>query len=128
MAIDLQVLAPEAILLAFVLVTLFIYALGSKRSATLMGWLALLGVVLAGAASLYYWGDTAPTFQGMVAADGYGLFSNLVFLLAAGLAIVMGLVTPSTERQGTASGAEFSGENSTSTSSRLSRTGSANCS
>lgn len=91
MAIDLQVLAPEAIILAFVLLALFVYAVSSKRSATLMGWLALVGVVLAGAASLYYWGDTVPTFQGMVAADGYGLFANVLFLLAAGLAILMGL-------------------------------------
>jgi len=91
MAIDLQVLAPEAIVLAFVLIVLLIHALSGKRSATLVGGLALLGVVLAGAASLYYWGDTAPTFQGMVAADGYGLFANLLFLLAAGLAILMGL-------------------------------------
>ncbi len=91
MAIDLQVLAPEAIILAVVLLALLLNALGGKRSTAAMGWLALVGVILAGAASLYYWGDTAPTFQGMVGADGYGLFANVVFLLAAGLAILMGL-------------------------------------
>lgn len=88
---NLQVLAPEAIILAFVLVVLVVEALSRRTRAALLGGLALLGVILAAAASLYYWGDTSPTFQDMVAADGYGLFANLVFLLAAGLAILMGL-------------------------------------
>jgi NADH-quinone oxidoreductase subunit N len=88
---NLQVLAPEAIILAFVLIVLFADALSHNKRPMLLGGLSLLGVLLAVAASVYYWGDTAPTFQGMVAADGYGMFANMLFLLAAGLSILMGL-------------------------------------
>jgi NADH-quinone oxidoreductase subunit N len=91
MAIHLQALAPEAIILAFTLVVLFVHALSRTRRTTLLGGLSLLGVILAAAASIYYWSDAAPTFQGMVAADAYGMFANLLFLLAAGLSILMGL-------------------------------------
>lgn len=88
---NLQVLAPEAIILAFVLALLLVDALSRRRRPALLGGLALAGVVLAAAASLYYWGDTAPAFQSMVVADAYGLFGNLLFLLAAGLAAIMGM-------------------------------------
>jgi len=88
---NLRVLAPEAIILAFVLLVLFVDALSRKKRVGLLGGLSLLGVILAVAASVYYWQDGAATFQGMVVADPYGMFANLLFLLAAGLAILMGL-------------------------------------
>lgn len=88
---NVRVLAPESIILAFVLIVLFVDALSRKRRLGLLGGLALVGIVGAGAASVYYWQDAAPTFQGMATADGFAMFANLLFLLAAGLATLMGL-------------------------------------
>lgn len=91
MAIHLQALAPEAIILAFTLVVLFVHALSGKRRTVLLGGLSLLGVILAAVPTIVYWGDAVPSFQNMVVVDGYGMFANLLFLLAAGLSILMGL-------------------------------------
>ena len=88
---NIQVLAPETIVLAFVLILLLVDAIGRRKRVTLLGILGLAGILLAGAASVYYWRDTATTFQGMAVADGFGMFANLLFLLAAGLAVLMGL-------------------------------------
>src|SRR5258707_6978949 len=56
------------------------------------GWLAFLGLV-ASAAGLVLWpaGGQLIAFNGMLIADGYSVFLNLIFLLAAGLTILIAL-------------------------------------
>ena len=54
----------------------------------LLGWMALLGVLAAGAAtarlSLYPWPGMGPAFGGAVAADEFGFYFIYLFLLVAG--------------------------------------------
>lgn len=88
---NIRVLAPEAIVLGFALVMLLVDAVSRKKRLTLLGVLALVGVILAGAVSAYSWGAAAFTFQGMAVADGFAMFANLLFLLAAGLSVLLGL-------------------------------------
>jgi NADH-quinone oxidoreductase subunit N len=89
---DLIILLPALLLsgwaLALMLADLFIPA-GRKR---LTGWLALLGVLGAGA-GLLPWPSAGYLlgFNGMLAADGFALFLIIVFLFSAAIAILLAL-------------------------------------
>lgn len=65
-----------------------------KRKA-LIGWLALIGFVVAGLATVGLWAQSGSTtrsgFGGMVALDPYALFFALVGILAGGLAVLQSL-------------------------------------
>lgn len=54
-----------------------------------LGWLALVGVLLAAMANGWLYGLTEVGRSSMVALDGFRLFANWVFLLAAALAIMI---------------------------------------
>jgi NADH-quinone oxidoreductase subunit N len=58
----------------------------------LLGWMALLGVLAAGASvarlSLYPWPGMGPAFDGAVAADEFGFYFIYLFLLVAALVIM----------------------------------------
>jgi len=78
-------------LLAVWAMALMLIELVLKRKA-LVGWLALIGFVVAGAASVWLWaqngGATRYGFGGMVALDPYALFFGLVGILAGALAVL----------------------------------------
>jgi len=79
-------LAPAMIVIGTaLLVLLFDLAVSNKR---LLGYLALAGVVVAAIVSLAMSGRTPVAFQDMAISDGYALFFNLIFLSAAGLALL----------------------------------------
>ncbi|MDE3001971.1 MAG: NADH-quinone oxidoreductase subunit N [Gemmatimonadota bacterium] len=54
-----------------------------------LGWLALVGVLLAGMANGWLYGVEEVGRSSMIALDGFRLFANWVFLLAAALAIMI---------------------------------------
>ena len=78
-------------LLAVWAMALMLIELVLKRKA-LVGWLALLGFVVAGAASVWLWSQNGSAthygFGGMVVLDPYALFFGLVGILAGGLAVL----------------------------------------
>ena len=53
-----------------------------------LGWLALVGVLLAGMANGWLYGVTEVGRTSMIAIDGFRLFANWVFLIAAALSIL----------------------------------------
>jgi NADH-quinone oxidoreductase subunit N len=59
-----------------------------NRNAAL-GWLALVGILLAAMANGWLYGVTEVGHDSMVAVDGFRLFANWVFLLAAALSILI---------------------------------------
>src|SRR3990172_6122475 len=89
---DLITILPVLILSAWacllMLVDLFIPATRKKWTA----WLALAGL-LAGALGLLSWPPVGylPGFGGMVIADGFALFLDVVFLLSGALAVLLAL-------------------------------------
>jgi NADH-quinone oxidoreductase subunit N len=89
---DLVALLPILILAGYgcllMLVDLFIPDDRKRWTA----WLAFLGLALA-AASLVFWpaGGQIIAFNGMLIADGYSVFLNIIFLLSAGLTILLAL-------------------------------------
>jgi NADH-quinone oxidoreductase subunit N len=79
-------LAPPLIVIgAALLVLLADLVMADKR---LLGYLALLGVVAAGVASLALWSSAPLAFQTMAVSDSYTLFFNLVFLTTAALSLL----------------------------------------
>lgn len=54
-----------------------------------LGWLALVGVLLAAVANGWLYGITEVGRDSMVAVDGFRLFANWIFLLAAALSILI---------------------------------------
>ena len=56
-----------------------------------LGVLSLLGVVLAAGAVLARWGQPEIVFGGRLAADAFGQFFNLIFLLVAGLTLLLSM-------------------------------------
>jgi NADH-quinone oxidoreductase subunit N len=82
-------LAPALIVIATaLLVLLFDLAVSDKR---LLGYLGLAGVVAAAGVSLAMGGRPPVSFQAMAVSDGYALFFNLVFLVTAGLSLLVAI-------------------------------------
>ena len=54
---------------------------------------ALAGVATAAATLLLGWGEPEMAFGGMLAADGFAFFCNLLFLLVAGLALLLEILS-----------------------------------
>src|SRR5262245_56265410 len=72
---------------ALLLVDLFL----PRERARISGYLALLGVVIAAAAGVPFWGRSAATLNNMIALDNYGLALNWIFLLTAAITILISL-------------------------------------
>jgi NADH-quinone oxidoreductase subunit N len=90
-SLDLLIVAPEIVVLVTALLVMMAdLALKGEQKGRL-AWLALVGVAAAAILSFYLWDGSDPVLQGMLAADGYGLFLNLVLLAAAALAILLSL-------------------------------------
>jgi NADH-quinone oxidoreductase subunit N len=79
-------LAPPLIVIATALLVLLADLVVAEKR--VLGYLALLGVVAAGVASLALWSSAPLAFQAMAVSDGYTLFFNLVFLTTAALSLL----------------------------------------
>jgi NADH-quinone oxidoreductase subunit N len=88
-ALNLTALAPPLIIIATaLLLLLFDLGLTDKR---ILGYLALVGVAVAFGVSIDMGMHPPQSFQSMAASDGYALFFNLIFLLAAGLSLLVAI-------------------------------------
>lgn len=87
--INLNVIMPEIILsvlgMALLLVNVFI----PSKSKTYLVWLSLIGIVGAGFAAVSGWGVNVSSFSGSVVQDSFGIFFKMIFLIAAGLAVLI---------------------------------------
>lgn len=61
------------------------------RGVELPFWFSILGLSLAGIASLVAWDDGAAAYGGTFSTDGIAVFTNMVCFLAAGLSLMMGV-------------------------------------
>ncbi len=59
------------------------------QDGSVLGWVAMLGIAVAAAVNGWLYGVTDTSAYGMVAVDGFRLFSNWIFLLGGGLAIAI---------------------------------------
>lgn len=85
--LNLNAILPQiALVLAAMLVLLVDLVVKNKR---VLGWLSLAAVLVA--LARVFIRPAAPDFQGMLLADGLGLFAAAAILIAAGLAILLAL-------------------------------------
>src|SRR5215470_14612725 len=56
-----------------------------------LGWIGLIGLVIAAAAAVALWSTHLSTFSGTIVVDRYGLFFTLLFCLASGLTLLMSM-------------------------------------
>ena len=95
-------LMPEMILCAWGMVVLLAGVSRSQKQAAAsmegdpsfggaadLGWLALVGVLLAGMANGWLYGVEEVGRDAMIAIDGFRLFANWIFLIAAALSILV---------------------------------------
>ena len=84
-------LLPEIVLslwaMLILVVDVFEKGSESENSRPTIGWLSLVGVGLAALANLYLVRFNDPTAMGMIAVDGFRIFTNFIVLLAAALAL-----------------------------------------
>jgi len=87
--INLNVIMPEVILsvlgMALLLVNVFI----PSKSKGYLAWLSLLGIIGAGFAAASGWGINIESFSGSVVQDKFAIFFKIIFLVAAGLAVLI---------------------------------------
>ena len=89
--IDWRVAAQLSIVFGWASV-LLIVALFIPRSRTrIVGYLAIVGALVAAGAGIPLWGVNAGTFSGMLRLDAYSLTLNWLFLAAAAITIVLSL-------------------------------------
>ena len=85
---NLMVVAPEIVVLVTALLVMVVDLFLAKEQKDRLAWLSLVGVLAAAGLSYYIWDGSDSQLQGMLVADGYALFLNLVILIAAALAIL----------------------------------------
>lgn len=85
--IDLKILSPEIIILAFALLILIIEPLVSRRSKNLPAHLGWIGVSLAFVAVVRLWNLNQTSFNEMVILDNFACFFKFIFLISSLLVI-----------------------------------------
>jgi NADH-quinone oxidoreductase subunit N len=90
--IDLSLIAPEIVLAAFGFLVLLVDVFSPKGGKKgYLGFLSLIGVVIAFFFTLPLMGSATSGFGGMFTADGYAVFFKVVFLIIAFLTILISM-------------------------------------
>ncbi len=90
--IDLYLIAPEIIVTAFgFLVLLIDVFLPKKENKDYLGWISIIGIILAGVLTVKQMGSVKPGFEGMFISDGYSLFFKITFLIIALLTVLISM-------------------------------------
>ncbi len=87
--LNLVALAPEIVIVLTAIVAIaFDIFMDDKR---IVGYVSLAGLAGAGVVSFVLLGMSAPAWQDMAVSDGYSLILNLIFVITAGLSILIAL-------------------------------------
>ncbi len=87
----LTLIAPELILSVFGMLILIIDLIGRERTRGLLPWVAVLGFVLAFAATMYIWGSNVSLFAGMYNVDMFSLFFKLLATIAGTVIVIVSI-------------------------------------
>jgi NADH-quinone oxidoreductase subunit N len=90
-AISWNVIGPELILSLTAMVLLLLIGLAKKAVRGAIPYLSLAGVIIALFFCFSLWGQSQYAFNRMVVLDNYSLFFKVIFLLTAGLTILMSI-------------------------------------
>jgi NADH-quinone oxidoreductase subunit N len=89
--IDYSVIVQLAIVFGWAAAQLIVGLFVPRERSRLLGYMALVGVVVAAVAGVSLWNSNALTFNDMIALDNYGLALNWIFLLTAAITIAISL-------------------------------------
>ncbi|GIV77143.1 NADH-quinone oxidoreductase subunit N [Litorilinea aerophila] len=87
-----SVLLPELLLVVTAMAIMMVDMFADEEQSPLrqvLPWLALVGVILAGAACAWLWNQPAATFQNMAVTDHFALGTGLIVLVATALGILL---------------------------------------
>lgn len=88
--INLATIMPEIILSVMAMVLLLVNVfVPAKQSKTYLAWLSLLSIIGAGIYAAGGWGQNVSSFSGSVMLDNFAIFFKLIFLVSAGLAVLV---------------------------------------
>ncbi|MFH2011446.1 MAG: NADH-quinone oxidoreductase subunit N [Pseudomonadota bacterium] len=87
--IDVVSLGPELILSITAMLVLLVGAFLPKGKKDPAAYLSILGILFAFLSAICLWGNPRYAFNNMILVDNFSLFFNTIFLIAAGLTILM---------------------------------------
>jgi len=88
-AINVATIMPEVILSIMAMVLLLVNVFVPSKQKTYLTWLSLLGIIGAGLYAASGWGQNTSSFSGSVVLDNFAIFFKLIFLVSAGLAVLI---------------------------------------
>ena len=90
-AVNWSVIGPELILSLTAMLLLLMSVLAGKAARGVIPYLSLAGVIIALFFCFSLWGQSHYAFNRMVVLDNYSLFFKVIFLVTAGLSILMSI-------------------------------------
>lgn len=87
--VNLQAIMPSLVLCSFALVLLMFCAFTQRGKTTLISWLSIGALVITALVTLFGWNDPQAGFAGSVLQDNFATFFSMIFIVAAGLTILM---------------------------------------
>ncbi|MDE3088550.1 MAG: NADH-quinone oxidoreductase subunit N [Chloroflexota bacterium] len=89
--INLSIIAPALIVAITAIVVLLGELVTPAERKRWLGYLSIVGLIIAAFAAVNLWGTNASGFSGMVVADNFGLFLTLTITLGAALSILLSI-------------------------------------
>jgi NADH-quinone oxidoreductase subunit N len=88
-AINLAAIMPEVILSCIAMVLLLVNVFVPSENKGYLGYLSIIGIAITAASVVSGWGTPQAGFNGAVIQDNFAVFFKIIFLISAGLAILI---------------------------------------
>jgi NADH-quinone oxidoreductase subunit N len=88
-AINLAAIMPEVILSCIAMVLLLVNVFVPSENKGYLGYLSIIGIAITAACVISGWGAPQTGFNGAVMQDNFAVFFKIIFLISAGLAILI---------------------------------------
>ena len=89
--LNLRVIAPALIVAISAIIVLLGELVTPAARKRWLGYVSILGLVVAAVAAIGLWGPSVSAFRGMVIADNFGIFLSVVILIGAALSILLSM-------------------------------------
>ncbi len=88
-AINLAVVMPEILLSCIAMVLLLVNVFVPGNNKAYLGYLSIIGLAVTAASVVNGWGPSVSAFNGAVVQDNFATFFKIIFLVSAGLAVLI---------------------------------------
>jgi len=88
-SVNFGAIMPSLVLTCFGMATLLISVFSRRGQTTHVAWISVLGIIVTGFYSMAAWNNPQTGFYDSVVLDNFSTFFNIIFLIAAGLTILM---------------------------------------